>query len=134
MEKEIRDLLKRSLHDKFSLVKRRENIYQLIAPLYHEDGDIMDIYIRADGASLVVCDCGMTLMRLSYYFDINTPRKEQIMMEIIADNGAQCVDGEILIPTKPNMLFANIMQFSQVIAKVSSMKTLRRKIPFNRKA
>ncbi len=126
LENDIKNLLAKSFHDKFSLVKRRENLYQLMVPLYHEDGDMIDIFIKLSGSSIFVCDCGMTLMHLSYAFDINTKSREKILLEIIEDNGAQYEDGNILIPTEPDMLFNNVMQFSQVIAKVSSMRMLRK--------
>lgn len=125
LEKDLNELLKKSFHNKFSLVKRREDIYQLIVPLFHEDGDMMDIFIKTSDTALIVCDCGMTLMRLSYTFEVDSEHKEKVLFEIIAQNGAKYTNGNIFIETTPEMLFRNIMQLSQVISKVSSMKMLR---------
>lgn len=126
LEQDLNKLLQKSFHNKFSLVKRRENLYQLIVPLYHEDGDMMDIFINTGGNSLVVCDCGMTLMRLSYTFEVDSEHKEKILFEILSQNEAKYDDGNIFIPTTFDMLFKTIMQLSQVISKVSSMKMLRK--------
>jgi hypothetical protein len=51
--------------------------------IYHEDGDMVDIFLEnppnGNGDRLVrVCDHGMTLMRLSYSYDLDTPKKEEI--------------------------------------------------------
>ena len=125
LKQDLKDILQKSFHDKFDLVERKENLYQLIVPLYHEDGDMMDIFIRVSGDSLSVCDCGMTLMHLSYTFDVDSEHKEKILFEILNQNDVKYEDGNIFIPTTADMLFRNIMQLSQVISKVSSMKMLR---------
>ena len=55
--------------------ERRPGIYQLIVPILHEDGDMVDIYLqdspRGPG-DVRICDFELTLMRLSYTHDINT--------------------------------------------------------------
>lgn len=126
LKQDLKDILQRSFHDKFDLVERKENLYQLIVPLFHEDGDMMDIFINTAENSLVVCDCGMTIMRLSYTFEIDTKHKEKILFEILSQNDAKYNDGNIYIPTTSDMLFRNIMQLSQIISKVSAMKMLRK--------
>ena len=123
LEDTLKSILKSSFHKEFSLEKKRNDIFQLFVPIYHEDGDMMDIFIRPnDSAHLMVCDCGMTLMRLSYTYGINTSHRENLLMRIIAENGAQFDSGNIFIKTTPELLFANIMQLSQVLTKISGMK------------
>lgn len=126
LKKDLKDILQKSFHDKVDLVERKEHLFQLIVPLYHEDGDMMDIFINTAGDALVVCDCGMTLMRLSYTFEVDSEHKEKILFEILSQNDAKYDDGNIFIPTTPDMLFRNIMQLSQVISKISAMKMLRK--------
>jgi domain of unknown function DUF1828 len=128
LEDTLQMLLKDSFHKDFSLEKRRNDIFQLFVPIYHEDGDMMDIFIRqSDDGSLVVCDYGATLMRLSYTCEINTPHREKLLMQIITENGAQFDNGNIFIKSSPKLLFANIMQLSQVLTKVSGMKYISSK-------
>ena len=122
LEDTLKNILKASFHKEFSLEKKRNDIFQLFVPIYHEDGDMMDIFIRPnDSNHLIVCDYGMTLMRLSYTYEINTPYRENLIMRIIAENGAQFDNGNIFIKTTPELLFANIMQLSQVLTKISGM-------------
>ena len=66
----------------FNIYERRPGQYQLIVPILHEDGDMIDIYLqkspRGDGY-VRICDFGMTLMRLSYSYEINTPSKKKLI-------------------------------------------------------
>ena len=78
-------LLKRQFNNQISLHEKRKGIFQLVAPLYHEDGDMVDIFLESSSASpglVKVCDHGMTLMRLSYDFELNTANKERVFQQI----------------------------------------------------
>lgn len=130
LEQKLKNILRASFHNDFSLEKKRNNIFQIFVPIYHEDGDMMDIFISpADNDSLVVCDYGMTLMHLSYSYEINTPYRENMLKTIIVENGAQFDNGNIFIKTAPDLLFENIMQLSQVLMKVSGMKYIAARTP-----
>ena len=80
----VQEALKRSLGAGLDLYERRAGKFQLIAPICHEDGDMIDIYLqdspRGDGY-VRICDFGMTLMRLSYALDLNTPTRERIFRQ-----------------------------------------------------
>ena len=119
----IENVLSRSLKQSFRLEEKRNALYQVFVPIYHEDGDMMDIFImsREDG-SVIICDCGKTLMRLSYSYDMNTPRKEKILTDILKSNGASIKDGNIFLPSSPDLLCENVMQLSQTIAQVDAMR------------
>ena len=128
-EQILEDLLKKSFFNKFFLKKRRENLYQLIVPIYHDDGDMFDMFVKYNSDdSLTICDCGLTLMRLSYNCDIDKPKNKRIFSKIVEDNGAFDEDGNISILTSPDMLFENIMQFSQIINKVLDIENEQRNI------
>ena len=130
LEDTLKNILKASFHKEFSLEKKRNDIFQLFIPIYHEDGDMMDIFIRPnDSNHLIVCDYGMTLMHLSYSYEINTPYRENMLKTIIVENGAQFDNGNIFIKTAPDLLFENIMQLSQVLMKVSGMKYIAARTP-----
>lgn len=121
----LNNMLTKSFYHTYQLQKRRENLYQIFVPLYHEDGDMIDLFIRTDGDKLMVCDCGMTLMHLSYSFDIDTKRKQKILDNIVADAGGVNDDGNLCMSVSDNMLYESIMQFSQMVSKVSAMKMMR---------
>ncbi len=125
-QQNLAEILEKSFFNDFSLHKRRPDLYQLIVPLYHDDGDMMDIFIKADGNDITICDCGLTLMRLSYDFDPDTPNQQKILDKIVREAGAYNDDGNICLAATPDMLFESVMQMSQVISKVASMKLLQR--------
>lgn len=120
--------LSQSFNNRISLVERRKNIYQLIAPFYHEDGDMVDIYIRMLDDKIRVCDLGKTLMRLSYSYEIDTPVKEKIFNQIISQNHVNEDNGNIHIDVEDTNIYSAIMQLYQVIAKVSNMRLYKREV------
>ena len=125
------DNLKNQFNNKIDFREKRPGILQLIAPLYHEDGDMIDIFIEelnGKNTTIRVSDYGMTLMRLSYSFDLNTPNKERIFYKILSENHINEHNGNLYIDTKPETLYPAILQFAQTIAKVSNMRVYKREI------
>jgi len=124
------DLLKEQFNRQVAFSERRPGIQQLIAPLYHEDGDMVDIFLQPLGETgrIRIFDYGMTLMRLSYSFDIDTPNKERIFQRILAENGIQDENGNLFIETEPESLYPSILQFAQTVAKVSNMQLYKREV------
>lgn len=127
---EYLDLLKSQFSNRISLVEKREDIYQLLAPFYHEDGDMFDIFIeKADeNGRLRVCDHGMTIMRLSYSYEIDTPNKERIFSKILSENKLNEDRGRLFIDAKPESLYPAVLQFAQAIGKVSNMSLYKREV------
>lgn len=73
----------------YDYYERRPGYFQLIIPILHEDGDMVDIYLQESphGSDYVrICDFGMTLMRLSYTYDINTDARQRIFDSILINN------------------------------------------------
>lgn len=125
---DIIEILRSAFHKDFQLVEKRHNLYQLFVPIYYEDGDMMDIFLQQTTNNYIrVCDCGLTLMRLSYTFELNSEKKKHILRTILSENDAAVENGNIFIDTTRELLFETIMQFSQVLTKVSAMKMLSRK-------
>jgi hypothetical protein len=92
---------------------------------------MLDIYLKelANGGNLIrICDYGMTLMRLSYSYDIDTPNKEKIFKRILLENGVCFDQGNIYIDAKPEEIYPRVMQFSQVVAKISNMSYFKREV------
>ncbi len=63
----------------------------------------------------------MTLMRLSYSFDVDTPNKERIFQEILSENRIKEENGNLFLETTPESLYPAVLQFAQTVAKVSNM-------------
>ena len=90
---------------------------------------MLDIFLEeADNGRIRICDHAMTLMRLSYSFDIDTPNKEKILNTILSENGLQEQDGNLWIEATPENLYSMILHFSQTIAKVSSLRLYKREL------
>lgn len=124
------EALRSQFNNRVRLTQKRPNVMQLEAPLYHEDGDMIDVFIETpkNGGKITVCDFGMTLMRLSYSFDVDTPNKERILQRILSENQMTERDGNLCIETTADGLYPAIMQFAQVVAKVSNMQLYRREV------
>ena len=87
--KGLRESLNNSFGAGFDVYERRPGVYQLIVSMRHEDGDMIDVYLQDSprGDCFVrICDFGMTLMRLSYTYEITTPARLQIFEDILINN------------------------------------------------
>ena len=128
-----------TLRDQFQtqieLREKRPGIQQLFAPLYHEDGDMVDIFLDVPTAAdlapadaVRISDHGLTLMRLSYAFELDSPNKERIFQRILAENGIEERSGSLVIDTQAQSLYPAILQFAQRIAKVCNMRLFKREV------
>lgn len=123
------EILKEQFNQRLQLVDKRPGISQLIVPLFHEDGDMVDIFLEGLGGERVrICDYGMTLMRLSYEYEVDTANKRRILAKILSENGLKEEDGNLYIETSPDRLYPAVMQFAQAVAKVGSMRNFKREI------
>lgn len=122
--------IKEQFNNFFYLKEKRENILQVFAPLYHADGDMMDIFLTEipERGVIRISDYGLTLMRLSYSFDIDTPNKEKIFNKIIAENSIQNENGNLFIDVKPEYIYHGLMQFAQAISKITNMRLYKREV------
>ncbi len=120
----IRSSMTQAMATAFDFYERRPGKYQLILPICHEDGDMVDVYLmespRGDGY-VRICDFGLALMRLSYTFEVNTARRERILHEILINNGVRYDDGNLFIDAPMGSVFENIMQFIGCVQKVCNM-------------
>ncbi len=113
------------------LREKRPGIMKLVAPLYHEDGDMVDIFLEQHGDRVRVCDRGLSLMRLSYQYDIDTQNKEKIFRQILAENRVQEEGGNLFIDVAADELYPAVLHFGQTIAKVCNMGLYRREVIAN---
>jgi hypothetical protein len=106
-------------------------VVQVLAPLFHEDGDMVDIFIdlpKPPNDSIRISDHGMTLMRLSYSYDVDTPTKRRILDRILSENGITEERGRLYVETNPEHIYPTLLQFAQTAAKVSSMQAFKREV------
>lgn len=114
-----------------ALREKRPGIMKLVAPLFHEDGDMVDIFLEQHGDRVRVCDHGLSLMRLSYQYDIDTQNKEKIFRQILAENRVQEDGGNLFIDVAADELYPAVLHFGQAVAKVCNMGLYRREVIAN---
>ena len=115
----------------FKIYERRKGKYQLIAPILHEDGDMVDIYLQKSpkGARYIrICDFGMAVQRLSYSYEINTPLRKKIFNSILMNNGLQEDNGNLYLDTPVDKTYEAVLQFAGCVQKVCSMDYWSREI------
>lgn len=127
----IKDSLARPRATGFDFYERRSGKYQLIVPILHEDGDMVDVYIHDSPAGdgyVRICDFGMTLMRLSYTYDVGTDSRNRILDSILDNNGVKSDDDNLYIDTSVDALYESVLQFTGCVQKVCNMRYWSREI------
>lgn len=112
-----------------ALEETAPNISRVYAPFFHEDGDMISMYIDTSNTEeIVIRDFGNTLMRVSYTFDFDTTNKKTILNNIVKSNYGELDDGELKISSSLDALSQAVFQYSQLVAKVSSIDLLQRQV------
>lgn len=125
------DQLQSQFNHHVNLREKRPGILQLVAPLYHEDGDMVDIFLdlpQNGNNTIRVSDYGMTFQRLSYSFDLDTPNKERIFQKMLSESQVSEENGALYMETAPELLYPTILQFAQTVARVSNMRLYKREV------
>lgn len=109
----------------FDIHERGSGGYQLVVPILHEDGDMVDIYLDDSplGDRFVrICDFGMALMRLSYTFDISSQTREEVLESILTNNDVRNHEGNLYLDTPVERFYEGILQFAGCVQKVCNMR------------
>ena len=121
----IRAMLSGTAAQGYDFYERRTGAVQLIIPILHEDGDMVDIYLQDSplGENHVrICDFGLTLMRLSYTYEISTDTRQRIFDSILINNGVANDDGNLYVDVAIGRLNEGILQFAGCAQKVCNMR------------
>lgn len=126
------ELLSDGFNSHIDVREKRPGVMKLIVPLFHEDGDMVDIFLEelSDG-KVRISDRGLSLMRLSYNFDIDTENKERIFHRILNENHVSEDRGNLFVDVAPEQLYPAVLHFGQTVAKVANMGLYRREIIAN---
>jgi hypothetical protein len=125
------DNLKSEFNHHVSFREKRPGILQVLAPLFHEDGDMVDVFLdlpNSPSGPIRISDHGMTLMRLSYSYDVDTPTKRRILDRILSENGITEEHGRLYLETTPEHVYPSLLQFAQTAVKVSNMQVFKREV------
>ncbi len=127
----VRGALNQSVARGFDLYERRIGVYQLIVPILHEDGDMVEVYLQDSprGEAYVrICDFGLTLMRLSYTFDVNSTTRQRIFDSLLINNGVEINQGNLYVDAPVDLLYESILQFVGCAQKVCNMRYWSREV------
>ena len=127
-------VLKRQMAGGVDLYERRSGRHQLIVPILHEDGDMVDIYLQSSPRGddyIRICDFGMTLMRLSYTFDESSLARRRILDSILINSDIHNDSGNLYLDTPAESLYHGVLQFAGCVQKVCSMRYWTREVPRN---
>lgn len=127
---EILNRLQEQFGQLVSLEEIEPHVLRVYAPFFHEDGDMVSMYLDTSGGgqSILVRDFGNTLMRVSYTFDIDTENKRSVLNSIVRSNNGILDDGELQLQASIETLPEAILHYSQLVAKVSSIDLLQRQV------
>ena len=121
----VRESLQRPLATGFDLYERRPDNHQLILPIHHEDGDMVEIYLADSpkGEGYVrICDFGLTLMRLSYTYEISTETRQQLFDSILINSGVGQEEGNLYLDAPIDRLYESVLQFAGCAQKVCNLR------------
>ncbi|MCB5262053.1 MAG: DUF1828 domain-containing protein [Candidatus Cloacimonetes bacterium] len=106
-----------------------ESKFQVWLPVYYEDGDMVDIFVESmQDKSYKITDSGMTVMKLSYNYDINTDNKKKILNQIIESNGLSIENGTLIKVVHIDALYKELVRFSNTIMRISTMSYFKREM------
>lgn len=107
--------------------EKRSGLFKILVPFFYEDGDMYDLFVEESPKNkglLRISDYGLTLMKLSYNFEIDTSRKQEVLESTIIQNRCFFDRGLIFLDVSPTQFSMGIYQFAQVISKVNAMDIL----------
>ncbi|MDR2771513.1 MAG: DUF1828 domain-containing protein [Clostridiales Family XIII bacterium] len=110
----------------FRLQQKSSTKYQLIAPIFHEDGDMMSIFVEEDGNTVRISDNGISLMRLSYTFDVDTDNKKKQLSAIITAQNADNRNGDLILTVPRSEIYSGVMRYAQMVSQVCNLDILSR--------
>jgi|GEM_PF-2873285 hypothetical protein len=117
-------LLSGELNQRVSSFEKRPGVLQIVAPFYHDDGDMQEVFVTPGEFSntWVLSDYGMTLLRLSYTFDNLSEGRDALIKKIASENGLDLVDGVLRVVSKRESLFFDFMAIQRAITQIMALK------------
>lgn len=113
-----------------SLTEVGDGSYFVSTPFIFPDGDTYAIYLnRLPSGGWRITDHGLTMMHLSYDFDIDKLKdgtRAKIFEQILGENGLQTNDGELFIETPADTLTKGIFTFGQGITRIHDLSLMNR--------
>jgi citrate lyase gamma subunit len=125
---DINSLLQKQFGENIGVEEVSPNILRIYAPFFHEDGDMLSIYLDMNSDNMLIRDFGNTLMRVAYTFDFESENKRRILDDIVKSYNGMLFDDEISMTVDESNLARIVYQFSQLVAKMSNIDVLQREL------
>ena len=124
-QNDLTTILHQKATSRLSIHESKKGEFQVIIPVYHEDGDMVEVFIKPKFGSVNqarIFDYGMSLQRLSYTYDINTSSRKRVLESILWNNDIKNDNGNLYIDTTIDGLYENLLKFIGGVQKVCNMK------------
>lgn len=100
--------------------------FQIFLPYYHEDWDMVDIFIQQIWKEFVLTDFWQTMMRLSYYTEIDNATRKKIFNTILATYNIRYDNGKLSIKIDDlENTVAYVMEMIAAITKISDISYVK---------
>lgn len=132
MDKNIINTLKSIMGQDTSIIDIAPGRLQIAAPFFHADGDPMEIYayVPDNSDTVMLSDCGMTLMRLSYTERITDSTLNKIE-KLVNQYRFNFDNGEICVETPIKSLRTYVSNFALTISKIMGLSELSQNKPLS---
>lgn len=118
-------------NNKVSFRNVAPGINQIVAPYFHADGDMMEIYVQPSPFQhdyIRVTDLGMTLMRLSYSIDVDGVSAQKHIHSIINEQRLAYDNGIVYLDTPIKSAHSYISYFAQGLSKIMAVSALSKDV------
>jgi len=131
MANEYLELVRSQFNNRVSFVERRPGIFQFIAPIYHEDGDMYDVFVEGrwfrEGQGPYQRSWPHTDATLIFPGHRHGNR-ERILNQIISEHGIVNDGGNLVLTTTSESLYQGLLQFTRAVTAITNMRLYRREV------
>lgn len=117
--------LKTKLGRHFDLRERLPGLYQVFAPFYHTDGDMIDLFLKVQDDQVRIMDMGVTLMHLSYDLDISSESRQKQFRHILEQLRLEEEQGNLYVDVPLSRLYPYLMHMYGAMVRISAMDMLK---------
>lgn len=124
----LTEQLIKAVGEQIDLRQEGVNSFYVSTPFRYEDGDHFEIYLKVSNGKLILTDDGLTLMKLSYDVDYDSPARNKVIERVLATDGIKNEDGVLSLETSPETLGAAFLSFVEAIIRISDVAFLKKEI------
>ena len=125
---ELNALMQKQFGANIGVEEVNPDVYRVYAPFFHEDGDMLSIYLDLRSENILIRDFGNTLMRVAYTFDYESENKRRILSDLVKSYNGMLVNDEVLMNAYESSLAMAVYNYSQLVAKASNIEILQREL------